>query len=117
MSIWQLLICSYATGWVMIALQAKQKGMVDLCQFVRWFALSPFIFILIALISTRFGYWLWTVIIPNIMKILYGIILAAGAVSIFFGLGYFAVMPAVKKAYGIAKPFSDKICIVLYKKK
>jgi len=57
------------------------------------------------------------VILPNFWKIVTGVTFIVGACSIMGLVGYFGVRPAVKKAYGVAKPFSDKICVVLYRKK
>lgn len=104
------LLCSYATGWVIIGHTANKTGKVDLCQFVRSFLFAPFLFVFGVIVSTL----AITIIVPNILYILEFVTLLVVTCTVLGVAGYFVVTPAVKKAYGVAKPFSDKICIVLY---
>lgn len=112
----QLLVCSYATGWAMVSVHAKVKQRIDLCQFVRAFILSPFVFAPGAFITLILGELGW-IIISHIGTVLLWSA-GAGVVTLILALlGIFVAAPIVKKAHGVAKPFTDKICIVLYRKK
>lgn len=111
------LLCSYAVGWAGVALRAKFTGMVDLCQFVQTFIIAPFALTLVGAGVFALLTLLWKCIIPNIIPSLIVVAFIATTVGIMFLSGRYVVVPAVKKAYGVAKPFSEKICIVLYDKR
>lgn len=111
-------LSSYATGWVLVIRRARKRGMVDLCQFIRAFIFAPFVAAAAMLLSVsvfrmgiaaaRFPHWIEVAIT---FSVIVGTILAATLI------GLFAIKPAIGKAYGVAKPFSEKICIVLYDKR
>lgn len=108
---------SHAMGWAIVARRAREERFVDLCQFVRSFIFAPFIFAFAILVIAGGYYFTKDILIPNALHIVLGLSVVVGTVLILTALGYFAVAPAIKKAYGIAKPFSEKICIVMYKQK
>lgn len=108
----QFLLCSYCVGWCMVGYHARKRGIVDLCQFVQFFIVAPLVTIISGVLLRVF----WIAVLPNFWFILKCVasLIASGVV---LGItGQFIVKPAVKKFHGVAKPFSDKICIVLYKR-
>lgn len=109
------LLCSYCIGWVLALRRAKEYEMLDLCQFIRGFIYSPFILICLAGCGIL-AFMFFAVVIHFISTIL---TVSALLILSCLGLGIvgnFIVVPTVKKAYGVARPFSSKICIVLYRK-
>lgn len=111
-----LLFTSYAVGWILNGLLARSRGTLDLCQFVQSFILSPLVLFIIICISFLSEQFIIKVFIPHWKEMLILFISAVGVGTIIFLTARYAVVPAVKKTYGIAKPFSEKICIILYKK-
>lgn len=109
-------ISSYATGWCLVGYRAARKGIVDLCQFVRAFFFAPFITAIAMGLTLALGTIAIDVIVPNMLKFLAVMGTIVGVFAALWATGYFVVKPSVKKAYGIAKPFSEKICIVMYKR-
>lgn len=111
-------LCSaHAVGWCLVAQRAMKKGMVDLCQFLRAFLFAPFALVFSMLMFLLVGRLIRFIIIPNFINFSLGVLTVVGSVVIMGGVGYFGIAPAVKKAHGIVKPFSEKICIVLYRTK
>lgn len=110
------LLCSYAIGWSINGLFAIKNRMLDLCQFVQLFLIAPFVFgLIIPMLVTI--YLVAKVLIPHWQIILLAATCIIGTADIAFFICRYAVVPAVKRAYGVAKPFSEKICIVLHRKK
>lgn len=113
---WAYLFCSYCVGWALVAQRARIKGVVDLCQFVRAFLLAPVVLSFTIVTGFLTFKFVANVVIPNFLTFLIVIAIGGGSIVILGLTGYFVVKPAVMKAYGVAKPFSEKICIVLYRK-
>lgn len=110
-------VSSYATALVLIALKAKHEGILDLCAMIRCIMLSPFVTFASGVFLSILSFIVMGIILPNILAIIkWMTILIAGAAIITL-LGNFVVAPIVKKSYGITKPFTSKICIVLWKRK
>jgi len=110
------LLCSYSIGWANIGRKAIKYGVIDLCDLVRTFMFSPFI----TAVATPFlslGMAFTYLLILNIWIAIKVVLTVVVGIVIFGLIGNYAVMPAVKKSYGIVKPFSSKICVVLYRKK
>ena len=101
------LVCSYALGWAMVGLLARRNGIVDLCQFVQQFFWAPLVLALIFIILEA--------ILPNIWRIAEALGIVLGACIILGVFGVFVLKPTVGKIYGVAKPFSEKICVVMYR--
>ena len=111
------ILASYAVGWSLIALKARQDGVVDLCHFVRRFIFAPILTVGIALVCIIVYCFVRYMFLPHFQAILAGLAGAALGVLFFVLLGNYVVVPAVKKSYGIVQPFTSKICVVLYRKK
>lgn len=111
------LVGAHAGGWFLVARRVQKHGFIDLCQFVREFIYSPFILSFFLALVTMWMLLFWKCIIPNFLSILTALAIIFGTVCILGALGYFVISPAVKKVHGIAKPFSEKLCIVLYRAK
>jgi hypothetical protein len=111
------LLCSYAVGWCINGFVARMKRMLDLCQFVRSFLYAPFFLCLIAVFLFLAYQFVVGMLIPHWPVVLLGTTCVAGSAFIIKIIAEYAVVPAVKKTYGVAKPFSEKICIVMYRKK
>lgn len=116
-SFYTFIVGAHAFGWALVARQARNERIVDLCQFVRAFIFAPFALAGSTLLLFMVGALVWGVLLPNIIKISEIFAIMIGACVILGVLGYFVITPAVKKAKGIAKPFSEKICVVLYRSK
>lgn len=114
-SFYTFLCGSHAVGWALVAQQARSRKFVDLCQFVRAFIIAPFVFVGAVFLITGMGFLIWKVLIPNILTVLLVIATIVGSCVILGGLGFLVISPAIKKVYGVAKPFSERICIVLYR--
>ena len=115
MVFYTFLVGAHAVGWCLVSQRARKEGLVDLCQFVRAFIFAPFVFALGVMFTIIVWMMVWKVIVPNIGAILIAIAIVFGACAVLGAIGYFVIAPSVKKAYGVALPFSEKICIILYK--
>lgn len=115
------LVCSYAVALVLIAHKALRTEVVDLCDLVRRIIYAPFVTVIVGFFSFVIVgvIWLlvWELIIPNIFTIIKFLLMIIGGLVLFTAFSMYVISPAVKKSYGVVKPFSSKICIVLYKKK
>jgi hypothetical protein len=110
------LLCSYCMGWCINGLFAIDNQRLDLCQFLRSFVLAPFaVCATFVLLFTGFQLFI-KILIPNCWISLIVITSVIGAALILKLIGQYAVAPAVKKMYGVAKPFSERLCIVLYRR-
>lgn len=109
------LVAAHAVGWCLVAHHVRSKGIIDLCQFVRMFIYAPFVLAIAMFCAGALILLIVEAVIPHILSILFGVAVIIGSCVILGLLGYFVVTPAIKKAHGIVKPFSEKICIVLYR--
>lgn len=110
------LVSSYGVALVLVAIAALLDGVVDLCGLVKMLIISPIItFIAGALLCGGIG--LIIIIFQNILFVLKIILFFVTAVSVFALVSNYVIAPSVKKVVGITKPFSENICVVLYRKK
>ena len=59
------LLCSYAVGWCINGFVAREKRMLDLCQFVRSFLMAPFALCLILVLLFLTYQFVVAVLIPH----------------------------------------------------
>ena len=109
-------LLSYCVGWVLIALKAKDSGFVDLCDLVRRFLLAPFVTAGIIVFGMLFSALL-VLAAPHALIICKIFVMAVGVFAIFLVFLKYAIVPGVKKSYGVIEPYSSKLCVVLYRKK
>lgn len=115
-SLTSFLLCSYAVGWMLVARHAMKRWSLNVCQFVQKFIFSPFLVVAaggIGFLLLIFG----IVIIINFLIIVKCLLILITTLAILGAVGHFVIVPAANKITGATKPFSDKICITLYKRK
>ena len=111
------LLCSYSIGWIINGLRARHNGYLDICSFIQSFIFSPFVCAVLCIIAWIIIYGIIPALIANFFGVLKFIGIIVVSLCIFIFGGKYVVAPAVGKAYGVVKPFSEKICVVIYRKK